>query len=374
MVLRRSLDNAFARLYFIKINRNLYMKLFRYLPIYLLLCSINLSAFNLFKNYKDLPPEQNVQNLTVEQINNPTDPYINYNLGVALYKTEKYDQAKSNFQRCLIHSRNNNLKERGYFNLANCFYKNGLSNLPINWQNKDMEIDQKVLSQAIQEIKESIKNYESTLELNKVNNHAKINLEKAKASLKKLQEKMKQQQQNQWDKSDNKDQKQNQKNETSENKDQDNQQKQKPDSSSDSKEGNDKQNQQQQQAQDKHDSSSQPNDERSGGDQNKSNQDEEQNKKQQNLEHKNDQSNQEQQNQPYKQQGNKSEEQKQEGAQQRGITNEQQVQEKPETAQQKSMRATLDNLQNYESNLQKARVAQKTQDSQSPLKSNQKPW
>ncbi|KKQ33481.1 MAG: von Willebrand factor type A [candidate division TM6 bacterium GW2011_GWF2_37_49] len=358
------------------------MNLFKYLLIYLLLLSTNLMAFSLFKNYSNLPPDQNVQDLVVEQINNPTDPYINYNLGVALYKTEKFYQAKSNFQRCLIHAKNKKLKERGYFNLANSFYKNGLSMLPVNWSNKDVEVDQTKLTQSIQEVKDSIKNYENLLEINKKNIHGTSNLKKAKDTLKVLQEKMKQQQQNQQDKKDksdqNQDQKQDQQNQKTENKDQDNNPQQRQpnqDSSRDSKERDNKQNQQQQPTQDKKDSSSQPDDKRAGRDQKKSDQGKDQNEKQQDLKHDDGQSNQEQEQQQNNQQhGNQSGQQKQEQAEQASIHAAQKGDNKQETAKQKAMRAILDNLQNYESNLQKVRVIQKTQDTQKPLKSNQKPW
>lgn len=345
---------------------------------------IELMSFNIFTNYSKLPPEQNVQNLTVDQINNPTDPYINYNLGVALYQSDKFDAAKNNFQRCLIHAKNKNLKERCYFNLGNSFYKNGLSGFPLNWQNKDTDVDQAKIGQAIQEVKEAIKNYERVLELNKENTHAKTNLEKAKDMLKKLQEKMKQQQQNQQDKKDkqdqnkdeNKDQNQDSQNQDSQNKDQ--QQKQdsrNQDSSSDRKESNSQQNQQQQPAQDKKDSSGQSGNDGENRDQEKSDQEKNNNEKQQDLKHDQAQSgqqkDQQQNNQGY---GNQQEQQNQEQEKQASAAAAQSGDDKQDSAKQKSIRAMLDNLQNYESNLQKARVVQKAQDNNEPLKSNQKPW
>lgn len=337
---------------------------------------IELMSFNLFTNYSGLPPEQNVQDLTIEQINHPTDPYINYNLGVALYQSDKFDQAKSNFQRCLIHAKNDRLKERCYFNLGNSFYKNALSDLPINWQNKDTEVDQAKLGQAVQEIKDAIKNYEAVLDINKKNMHAKTNLEKSKEALRKLQEKIKQQQQNQQNKKDKQDQNQDQnKDQQQQNQDSQNQDNKNQESSGERKEGKDQQNQQQQPTQDKKDGSGKSGNNGENGDHEKSEQEKNNDEKQQDFKHDSSQSDQQNpQQQNSHQYGNQQEQQNQEQEKQAQAAAAQSSNEKQDSAKQKSMRAMLDNLQNYESNLQKARVMQKTQDTHEPLKSNQKPW
>ena len=149
----------------------------------LLMFSVHKIYPGLFSSYDKKSPEDNVRDLAIEQINNPEDPYINYNLGVALYQTRKYDSAKNNFERAVKNAKNKKLKERSYFNLANSCYKNALSGLPVNWESESTKIEQDKLSFAIENAKQAVKNYESLLALNKENEQAKTNLKKAKELL-----------------------------------------------------------------------------------------------------------------------------------------------------------------------------------------------
>jgi len=349
-----------------------------FLFLFLLGLSSDLTAFNLFTNYSKQPPEQNVQDLTVDQINNPTNPYTNYNLGVALYKTEKFDQAKNNFQRTILHAKNNTLKEHSLVNLGNSCYKYALSYLPSNWQDNKTEIDQSKIMTAIQQIQESIKSYENALEINKLEDHAKTNLVKAKDTLKKLQEKLKQQQQNK-----DQDKDQNQDKNQQENKDkskQDQQQNQEQKSSDSGKEGKDHQDKQQNPTQNNQDSPDKSGNNRADRKQEKSDQEKSQDEKQQDLKHNQNQSQQEQQKPEHdtqenrsQEQGTQQKEQNQEHAQQ-AASSAAQKEDAQESKEQKTMRAMLDNLQSYETNLQKAKVLQKTHDGQKALTSSQKPW
>lgn len=341
-------------------------------------CVSDLCA-GIFDSYKTKSPEENIQDLAIEQINNPTDPYINYNLGVALYQTQKYDAAKNNFERAILHAKNNALKERCYFNMGNTYYKNALSLLPSDWENEKTKIDQEKLGKAIEDTKLAIKNYETLLELNKENTRVKPNLKKAKELLSKLQKKQEQQDQNQQNqkKEDQQNENENKNNQQDQQKQQQNQQDQK--SENQSKQEQQQNNGQQQKNQDKSKDSSDQG--QQGKNQNSENQ-QGQSEQKQDLQH-DQKPSENKQEQKYNQDKLKEQQQqKQEMGQQ---TQEDQTQQKhngaqtmtqgkeKDSAEKMVMRKWLENLQNDEENLQKAIIQRQTKD-QKPLESGQKPW
>lgn len=307
----------------------------------------------LFSGYDKKTPDENVHDLSIEQINSPNDPYINYNLGVALYQIHKYEAAKNNFERAVNNAQNTKLKEFSYFNLANSCYKNALSCLPANWENESTKIEQDKLVGAIDNAKSAVKNYESLLELNKQHERAKTNLKKAKDLVEKLMKKQSQQKQDQ-----------NQKDQQEGDKDK-------------SKKDQQKQQQKQEDQQDK-------SEDKSSEDEKKQNQsgDQQQNSQQQNRQQ--DESQKEPSGQEKEQDKAKSAEQKK--SQQSKEASDQQLQAQQiqmqqasgqetqkESAEEKSMRLMLENLQSDEDVLQKLIMQRQTKD-QKPLQSGQKPW
>lgn len=122
-----------------------------------------------------------------------------YNLGGALYRQKKYDEATQQYQQSAEKTTNSKEKAESYHNLGNA------------------------LVQA-QKFEESINAYKNALKLNPSDNDTRYNLAYAQAMLKKQQEQQKQDQQNQENK-DNKNQKdKNQQNKDQQNKDQQQQQ------------------------------------------------------------------------------------------------------------------------------------------------------
>ncbi|MFA5074549.1 MAG: tetratricopeptide repeat protein [Candidatus Babeliales bacterium] len=140
--------------------------------------------------------------LEQEQVDNPNDPELNYNLGDIYYKLGKFNEAEFNFQRAIENCLNDKsdyqkrLKEFSYFNLGNIFYKNCLKILGPDWQKKDFQrSDNKILDLAINEVKRTIENYKKALELDNKDKKVKVNLKEAEKLLKELEEKLKKQKQ-----------------------------------------------------------------------------------------------------------------------------------------------------------------------------------
>ncbi len=143
----------------------------------------------------------------------------NFNLGNAIYKQERFEEAIDHYQGAVNRAKNNEERSNAYFNLGNAYYNN-------------------------QKIEESIEAYKNALKNNLNNKEAKYNLAAAKETMKmiKMQEQQQQQQQNS-----------DQQNE--ENKDQDQQNNDQQQNSDQQNEENQQQDQQQNQQEEKKDSS-----------------------------------------------------------------------------------------------------------------------
>jgi hypothetical protein len=166
--------------------------------IILILCTHSLHAWSLFHtDYSKLSPQERISRLQEDQVQDPNNPEVNYNLGVALYKEKRIGDAKPNFARALEHvSKNIDLKKRCLFNLGTICFKQTQAMLPPNWEKEDAQIDQQLLAQAIAEIKQSIDYYKTLLEIEPENEKAKKGLNLAQWLLKKLEKKQQEQQQN----------------------------------------------------------------------------------------------------------------------------------------------------------------------------------
>jgi len=326
--------------------------------------SINRIYPGLFSSYDKKTPEEVIRDLAIEQIDNPDDPYVNYNLGVALYQTRKYEAAKNNFERAVSNAKNKKLKERSYFNLANSCYKNALSCLPVNWESKSTKIEQDKLAVAIENAKAAVNNYESLLALNKDNGPAKVNLKKSKELVEKLMKKQPQQKQNQDQKQDDK-------------KDQDKQQNQQDQKKSKEQNSEDKSKQDQQDHKDQ-------NGQKDQSAQAQQNQQDQQQKQDGQQDKSQKESSEQEQKQDQTQPGEQQESQRsKESDQQSQAQNAQEQRDsqqqafdqaaQKESAEEKSMRLMLENLQGDEDSLQKIIIQRQTKD-QKPLKSGQKPW
>ena len=156
----------------------------------------------LFLSMAQLIAKQDLTKLLEEQAANPTDPIVNYNLGVVQYLDKKYVTAAPNFIRAVEHgSRNKKLVQQAQFNVAKCLERGALATLPKNWEKRETDIEDKVLDTAIASVQQACTWYKkdpADIKMQK-------NLVLAEDLLKKLLAKKKQQQQKQ-DKDKNKDQ------------------------------------------------------------------------------------------------------------------------------------------------------------------------
>lgn len=291
-------------------------------------CTPNLHAW-WWNNTQPPTIETVIQELQQKQADHPNDPYINYNLGVALYKAGKFSQAQTNFERAVIAAAHPDLKKRCYFNMGNSLYKDARSSLPDNWEQQDVPAE--TLDMAIGKTSFALQKYESVLLLDKEHEAAKANQKTAKDFLEKLTRKKQQQEKKDQNK---KDQKQD-KNKDKDDKNKDKQQQQ----GNNEQQGQDKNNQQDQSQKQEQQKQPQPKDQ---GDKDK----QQENNQQQNP-------------QPGQQQ-------EEHGAAPAG--------DKPENMEQRGMRALLDNLQQDESKLQKALVVKQLKENEKPRESSQRPW
>lgn len=171
--------------------------------------------------------------LLKEQANDPTNAIINYNLGVAQYRSSMYQDAAHNFVRSYDNQEKNNLlKQQAIFNAGKSHEQYGRHLLPDKWEEPNVSVEQEVLTKAIKAHEEALVCYAK-------NNDEKTAKNKALAeeTLAKLRKKLEQQKQ--------RDEEKKQQDEQNKNNDQKNEQNHQP-----------KDNQQQQQGQNNQDQQS----------------------------------------------------------------------------------------------------------------------
>ncbi|MBS1988637.1 hypothetical protein JST56_06655 [Candidatus Dependentiae bacterium] len=180
-----------------KIN-NKFLQILGFIGISLVISNKSVQAFSwssFFTSDKPKQPVNPIKKLEDQLVHDPKNPYINYSLGVALYKNKQFDEAKNNFERAVLYATNLGFKEQAHFNLATCLYKNALSIMPENWESPEQEVDVKILDQAASLVSNAIKEYNSTLEINEKNEKAITNKKEAEKLLRKILKKKKQQEQ-----------------------------------------------------------------------------------------------------------------------------------------------------------------------------------
>ncbi len=138
--------------------------------------------------------------LEKQQINDPTNPYVNYNLGVAAYKNGEYAAAEKNFALAIAHAIDPQLKEHSYFNAGNALYKAALAALGAKW--KTSKVEDAVLDSAIDLVSQAITRYESVLVLKADHERAVANKTICEELLRELHEKKRWQHEKRLDKKD----------------------------------------------------------------------------------------------------------------------------------------------------------------------------
>jgi Ca-activated chloride channel family protein len=127
------------------------------------------------KSYQDALKEQ------------PDSPAINFNLGTALYKDKKYDEAVDHLQKGLL-GEDSVLQKNTHFNLGNALYQQGMTF-------GDGHIDQ-----AIAALTESLRHFETVMNVDDKDSDAGYNHTIVQKELERLKKEKQQQKQNQQNK------------------------------------------------------------------------------------------------------------------------------------------------------------------------------
>jgi len=174
----------------------------------LFFCVNTLCAASFLDSYQQGDFQAAEKELLLQQVQEPFDPVVNYNLGNVQYKRGTFADARESFKKSYEHAEGD-LKEHAAFNLGNSFYKNTLSMLGEGWEDK--QIEDATLDASIAEVKQSIEAYQNALTLDQDDEHAATNKEHAEELLKKLEKKKEDQKNDDQQKQDeNKDQNQDQ--------------------------------------------------------------------------------------------------------------------------------------------------------------------
>ncbi|MCP4652047.1 MAG: tetratricopeptide repeat protein [Candidatus Omnitrophica bacterium] len=116
----------------------------------------------------------------------PESDLINFNLGAALYKMEDFSRAIEHFQKAII-SESEDLQKKSFYNLANSEYMHGAAHEDSN------------LTAAVDLLKRSLSHYKKIIESDDESQDAQYNYDLVEEELKRLQEKIQQQENKQCD-------------------------------------------------------------------------------------------------------------------------------------------------------------------------------
>jgi Ca-activated chloride channel homolog len=197
------------------------------------------------------------------EVEKPKQPVLEYNIGTALYKQNKYQEAVQRYTRAL-NTDDPKFQADAYYNSGNALFR-------------------------AQQYAEAINAYKKCLEINADDSDAKYNLELARVKLKEQAQKQDKQQKNQQNKQDKQDQQQQDQQQDQQQQDQQQQDQQKQDQQNQQQQDQQKQEQQQQQQQ--------QDQQKNGQQQDQQKNDQEQQQQQQQDEQQNGDHNQEQQQQ-----------------------------------------------------------------------------
>ena len=143
------------------------------------------------------------------QINDPTNPYINYNMGVIQYKKQQFDAAAASFDRAMQHVPDKPFfKKQVYFNLGQTEYRRAQGAVGPSWQKE--KVSDELIDKALVLTDQSIKQFDAVLVLEAEHARAKkmkdeVELFQKKLLAKKYENQQKKDQQNPQDNKDNKD-------------------------------------------------------------------------------------------------------------------------------------------------------------------------
>jgi len=130
--------------------------------------------------YHQVKYDEAIEKYNKARAESPDSDIVNFNLGAALYKKGRYQQAVEAFSKAL-NKGNKEMKEKAMYNIANSKYKLG------NYQEDTYP------SSAVSLYRESLDYYKRAMELDKNDKDAKHNHEFVEKKLKELLEKIKNQ-------------------------------------------------------------------------------------------------------------------------------------------------------------------------------------
>lgn len=131
------------------------------------------------RSYSSGDYENAVKKYEEALIRDPESDIVNFNLGTALYKKERYEEAVGHLQKTLL-SEDERLKEKAFYNLGNALYRSGIV--------KEKEDP----SAAVSSLRDALKQYEQALSLDQKDENALYNYEFVKKELERLMEKQRQ--------------------------------------------------------------------------------------------------------------------------------------------------------------------------------------
>ena len=107
-----------------------------------------------------------------KQIDDPANPYINYNVGVAAYKKKQFDTASASFDRAIQNAPDKPIfKKQAHFNLGQAHYHQALDTVGASWQT--VKLSDETIDKAIEQTVKSVKEFDAVLVLESEDARAK---------------------------------------------------------------------------------------------------------------------------------------------------------------------------------------------------------
>lgn len=116
-----------------------------------------------------------------KQIDDPANPYINFNAGVVAYKKQQFDMAAGSFERAIQYApeTKHEFKKQAHFNAGRTDYQRVLKTVGSGWEKE--KLSDEVLDKAIELAEQSIKQFDSVLVLDGKHEVAKKKKEEAES-------------------------------------------------------------------------------------------------------------------------------------------------------------------------------------------------
>lgn len=161
--------------------------------------------YKAFEAYKGESYDTSIKYLQVKQIENPHDPELNYNLGVAHFRAAQYANALKDFERVIENADEKNpLGIQSLYNAGNSLVKETERVLGPDWEAKKVE-DKKIES-SLKDLERAVVRYSQAQAIKEMP-EAQQNQAYAEKLIEKLKKKQQEQNQQEKDNKDNKDDK-----------------------------------------------------------------------------------------------------------------------------------------------------------------------